>query len=95
MIEYTKDFYEKPILLKDVDSKLVSDLKVSKVTESTLSKVTWMIVMSHADFIGGGKDIKGVPVCITPDGLPPKVIDELEIEEPVKEVPIIKEPIKK
>ena len=94
MIEYTKDFYEKPILLKDVDSKLVSDLKVSKVTESTLSKVTGMIVMSHAEFVAGGKDIKGVPVAITPDGGFSKVFDELEFE-PIKEEPIIKEPIKK
>ena len=95
MIEYTKDFYEKPILLKDADSKTVTDLKVSKVSELTISKVSAMIVMSHADFIAGGKYIKGVPVAITPDGLPPKIIDEVEIEEPIKEEPIIEEPIKK
>lgn len=92
MVEYTKDFYENPILLKDVDIKLVSDLKVSKVLETTISKVPAMIVMSRADFVAGGKDIKGIPVAITPDGGFPKVFDELEFE-PIKEEPIIKEPI--
>ena len=94
MAEFTKEFYGKPILLKDVDSKTVIDLKVSKVSELTISKVSAMIVMSHADFIAGGKYIKGVPVAITPDGLPPKIIDEaVEFVEPIKEEPILKEPI--
>ena len=98
MAEYTKEFYGKPILLKDVDSKTVIDLKVSKVSELTISKVSAMIVMSHAEFVAGGKDIKGVPVAITPDGKPPKIIDETEpiiepIVEPIKKEPIIKEPI--
>ena len=92
MAEFTKEFYGKPILLKDVDSKTITDLKVSKVSEITISKVTGMIVMSHADFVAGGKDIKGIPVAITPDGGFPKVFDELEFE-PIKEEPIIKEPI--
>ena len=83
-MEYTKTFYENPVLLRNVDSKTVTDLKVSKVSELTLSKVAGMIVMSHADFVNGGKYIKGVPVAITPDGSFPKPIDEL-IEEPIKE----------
>jgi len=35
-----------------------------------------MVLMSHAEFIKMGKDLKGVPVCITPDGKEPVEVKE-------------------
>jgi len=40
-----------------------------------------MLLMSHDEFINGGKDITGVPVAITPDGDEPKEVLEMEIKE--------------
>ena len=34
--------------------------------------------MSHDEFVSGGKDIIGVPVCITPDGNEPVEQEEFE-----------------
>jgi len=34
------------------------------------------ILMSHAEFIDGGKDLIGVPVTVTPDGEEPKELNE-------------------
>jgi hypothetical protein len=39
-----------------------------------------MVLMSHDEFVSGGKDLYGVPVCITPDGSEPKDAPE-EITE--------------
>ncbi len=58
-MEYAKEFYEKPALLKDMDSRTVTDLKVSKVADTTLQKLPGMIVMSHAEFVNGAKIEQG------------------------------------
>ena len=36
------------------------------------------VLMSHEEFVNGGKDLRGVPLTITPDGSEPKeeVLDE-------------------
>ena len=39
-----------------------------------------IVLMSHDEFVNGGKDLYGVPVCITPDGSEPKDAPE-EITE--------------
>lgn len=36
----------------------------------------YMVLMSAAEFAEGGKDLCGVPVCITPDGDEP--VEEIE-----------------
>jgi hypothetical protein len=35
-----------------------------------------MLLMSHDEFINGGKDITNIPVCITPDGSEPQEVDD-------------------
>ena len=35
-----------------------------------------MLLMSHDEFINGGKDIMNIPVCITPDGSEPQEVDD-------------------
>lgn len=37
------------------------------------------ILMSHDEFINGGKELKGVALTITPDGNEPKEQDEINI----------------
>ena len=39
-----------------------------------------ILLMSRDEFISGGKEITYVPVCVTPDGEPPKE-DEYELPE--------------
>ena len=34
-----------------------------------------MVLMSHDEFVNGGKDITNVPVCITPDGSEPREVE--------------------
>ncbi len=41
----------------------------------TIKKQTQRVLLSHDEFVKGGKDIYGVPVTITPDGSVPKKID--------------------
>jgi len=38
-----------------------------------------MILMSHDEFVAGGKNLEGLQTCITPDGLPPttKQVEEI------------------
>ena len=38
-----------------------------------------ILLMSHDEFQAGGKEIKGIPVCITPDGSEP-VETEINLE---------------
>ena len=35
-----------------------------------------ILLMSHDDFVNGGKLIMGVPICVTPDGDEPKEVDD-------------------
>jgi len=35
-----------------------------------------MLLMSHDEFINGGKDITNIPVCVTPDGSEPQEVDD-------------------
>jgi hypothetical protein len=37
-----------------------------------------ILLMSHDEFVSGGKDFIGVPVCITPDGNEPVEQEEFE-----------------
>lgn len=40
-----------------------------------------IILMSHDEFVNGGKNLKNVPVCVTPDGNEPKEVgNENELE---------------
>ena len=48
-----------------------------------------MVLMSAAEFASGGNKLTGVPVTITPYGLPPIEMDEQDQVEPV---PIPQEP---
>ena len=48
-----------------------------------------MVLMSAAEFANGGNKLTGVPVTITPYGLPPIEMDEPDQVEPV---PILPEP---
>lgn len=41
------------------------------------------VLMSLQEFLGGGKDLEGVPVTITPDGEPP--VEEMEEEPDISE----------
>ena len=57
-------------------SKLVQDAKSKAYTiDSKALAKGEEILMSKSEFDAGMKNIKGVPVTITPDGLPPKEID--------------------
>ena len=38
-----------------------------------------VLLMSHDEFVNGGKNIEGVPVTVTPDGNEPVEIEENEI----------------
>ena len=42
-----------------------------------------IVLMSAAEFLAGGSKITGVPVTITPYGLPPIEMDEQDQAEPV------------
>lgn len=35
------------------------------------------VLMSHDEFVNGGKNLKGVPLTITPDGSEPVEMDEI------------------
>ena len=35
-----------------------------------------MILMSHDEFINGGKDIENIPIAVTPDGSEPQEPEE-------------------
>ena len=37
-----------------------------------------VLLMSHDEFVQGGKDIKGVPTAVTPDGEEPKDMEEFD-----------------
>lgn len=42
-----------------------------------------VLLMSHDEFVNGGKDITGIPVCVTPDGEEPVVEDPFAQEQEV------------
>jgi len=42
-----------------------------------------MVLMSHYEFVNGGKEVIGVPVCITPDGNEPKEVSDGDRLEPI------------
>ena len=35
----------------------------------------YILLMSHNEFVNGGKDILGVPICVTPNGEEPKEVE--------------------
>ena len=35
-----------------------------------------MVLMSHDEFVNGGKEIMNVPIAVTPDGEKPKEMEE-------------------
>jgi hypothetical protein len=43
-----------------------------------IDKTKQQVLMSHEEFVKGGKAIKGVPITITPDGAEPEIRQELE-----------------
>ena len=70
------------------DKKLIVDSvkQAYTIDPKTLAKGE-EVLMSHTDFIKGMKNIKGVPVTITPDGKQP-IFPDIEAEElkPVEDV---------
>jgi len=48
-----------------------------QIRDATLADKTnnRLILMSASEFVNGGKNIMGVPVCITPDGMPPALME--------------------
>ena len=36
-----------------------------------------MLLMSHDEFVSGGKGIEGVPIAVTPDGEAPMEMEEI------------------
>lgn len=73
------------------DGKLVQDsmTKTYAIDKAALVKGE-EILMSVSEFIGGMKNIKGVPVTITPDGKQP-IFPSIEAEElkPIEDIKII------
>lgn len=54
-----------------------ANVQVGKVdVETFLKGDDNEVLMSHWEFIEGGKNVKGVPVTITPDGKEPVFVDE-------------------
>lgn len=37
-----------------------------------------IVLMSHLEFVNGGKELINIPVCVTPDGEEPKEVVEFE-----------------
>ena len=52
---------------------MITFLRITDYTKDSMDlKGKDMIIMSQEEFVKGGKDIKGVPVCITPTGTEPE-----------------------
>ena len=81
MTKRDDSFYKKTIPLKELSTKQINDLKSNK--KEAIDETKNMILMSADEFVKGGKNIRGVPVCITPDGTEPKLVDDVEIAEPI------------
>ena len=64
--------------LEQADSKVVDD-------------VDGMVLMSGAEFAAGGYKLIGIPICITPDGKPPKPMEDME--PPIGPIDEIKDPV--
>ena len=64
--------------------------KLEQADSKAVDDVDGMVLMSGAQFAAGGHKLMGIPVCITPDGKPPKPIEDTE--PPIKEItdPVIK-----
>ena len=61
--------------------------KLEQADSKAVDDVDGMVLMSGAQFAAGGHKLMGIPVCITPDGKPPVVVDpeappEIEPDKP-------------
>lgn len=52
--------------------KTASIAEKATIKTAILASENAMLLMSAAEFASGGKDVKDVPICITPDGMAPK-----------------------
>jgi hypothetical protein len=73
------------------DKKLIVDSikQAYTIDPKTLAKGE-EVLMSHTEFVGGMKNIIGVPVTITPDGKQP-IFPDIEAEElkPIEDIKVI------
>ena len=59
-----------------MEYKKLKDMKELDITEMRKNKSGEEILMSHDEFVKGGKDIKGIPITITPNGEAPKELED-------------------
>ena len=80
----TRVFTPVPKLI--TDGKLIQDSKTKaySISKEALAKGE-EILMSRAEFVAGMKNIKGVPVTITPDGKTPVFPDE-DVKEDAEKI---------
>ena len=65
--------------------------KLEQADSKTVDDVDGMVLMSGGQFAAGGYKLTGIPVCITPDGKPPKPIEDTE--PPIGPIDEIKDPV--
>jgi hypothetical protein len=70
---------ETDLQLAEVKTKLTAEQKTKAISKEEIEVKE--LLMSADEFKKGGKDIKGIPVTITPDGKPPVFPTEEEIEK--------------
>ena len=84
-------FFERLKPYAEIDKSICD--KLEQADSRAVDDVDGMVLMSGAEFASGGHKLMGIPVCITPDGKPPKPIEDME--PPIGPIDEIKDPVKR
>ena len=82
-------FFERLKPYAEIDKSICD--KLEQADSRAVDDVDGMVLMSGAQFAAGGHRLMGIPVCITPDGKPPKPMEDME--PPIGPIDEIKDPV--